>query len=242
MDRVSESGETALIGGKLVLAIIPARGGSKGLPRKNILPIAGKPLIAWSIEAAKKSQYIDRCIISTDSKEIAETAIKYGGDVPFMRPNELATDEAKSDDVIKHAIESLSENYEIVILLQPTSPLRTTEDIDCALEYMRIKKATALVSIVKSEKPPEWTIRIDEDFKILDSVEELKMGKRRQDYPDSYNLNGAIYISDSPQYLSTNSFFGKQTVAFIMSKEHSVDIDNSVDLQLADILLEKESN
>ena len=137
-----------MINGKSVLAVIPARGGSKGLPRKNISKLADKPLIAWTIESANGSKYIDRSIVSTDDQEIADTALKYNGMVPFLRPSKLATDDAKTNDVLFHIIEVIEEKYDILILLQPTSPLRNSADIDKALELMEQKEADSLVSMV----------------------------------------------------------------------------------------------
>ena len=135
-----------MIGDKSILAIIPARGGSKGLPRKNVLPLVGKPLIAWTIDAAKKSKYIDKCILSTDNKEIASIAQSYNCEVPFMRPEELSCDETPSFSVVAHAVEFLKKNklqYDYLILLEPTSPLRDANDIDCAMENLVANRAIA---------------------------------------------------------------------------------------------------
>ena len=155
-----------MINGKSVLAVIPARGGSKGLPRKNIKDLAGKPLIAWSIDAAKKSKYIDRCIVSTDDKSVAETSKQHGSIVPFMRPPELATDDANSNDVILHALEMLGDPYDIVMLLQPTSPLRKSEDIDHALEFVQGNNVPTVVSVCSSNKPLHWHFTLESDGKL----------------------------------------------------------------------------
>jgi len=226
-----------VIKGKKILGIIPARSGSKGLPRKNILPLAGKPLIVWTIEAANGSKYIDRCIVSTDSEEIAEEAVKYGGDVPFLRPVKLATDEADSDSVVLHAIDALPQKYDMVVLLQPTSPLRTSENIDKALNLMLEKKAPALVSVVKTGHPPECSVRIGDNLKISELAVKLDRGKRRQDYPPTYRLNGAIYVAQSLYYLQKKTFITEDTIAFIMPPERSVDIDSRLDLRLAELII-----
>ena len=136
-----------MINNKSILVVIPARGGSKGLPDKNIMPLAGKPLIEWTIEVARESKYIDRFILSTDSEEIADVARSYQCEVPFMRPQELATDDASGNDVVIHALEYIGEKYNLVMVLQPTSPLRKTEDIDQALEIMEKENAPAVVSV-----------------------------------------------------------------------------------------------
>jgi len=136
-----------MIDSQKILALIPARGGSKGLPRKNILPLSGKPLIAWTVEAAKNSKYIDNCIVSTDDIEIAECAEKYGAEIPFLRPPNLATDFTSSNDVILHAIENIHDNYDLLVLLQPTSPLRTEYDIDNGIEkFLHLVSFSALLS------------------------------------------------------------------------------------------------
>jgi CMP-N,N'-diacetyllegionaminic acid synthase len=226
-----------LINSKSVLAVIPARGGSKGLLGKNILPLAGKPLIAWTIESAIESKYIDKCIISTDDQEIADISLKYGGDVPFMRPSELATDKANSIDVITHSIEAIEEKYALIILLQPTSPLRNSFDIDNALELLENKHAGALVSMVEIRHPVEWAARISGDLHIPELVTTLSKNTRRQDFEKRYELNGAIYISISDLFTKQNSFISNHTIAYVMPKERSIDIDDEIDFKFAEYLL-----
>ena len=225
-----------MINGKSVLAVIPARGGSKGLLGKNILPLAGKPLIAWTIESAIESKYIDKCIISTDDQEIADISLKYGGDVPFMRPSELATDKANSNDVIIHTIEAIEEKYDLIILLQPTSPLRNSFDIDNALELLENKHAGALVSMVEIRHPVEWTARISGDLHIPELVTTLSKNTRRQDFEKRYELNGAIYISKLDLFIKQNSFISNHTIAYIMPPERSIDIDDKLDFDFAEYL------
>jgi N-acylneuraminate cytidylyltransferase/CMP-N,N'-diacetyllegionaminic acid synthase len=219
---------------KKVLAIIPARGGSKRLPRKNILDLNGKPLIAWTIDAALKSKYIDKTIVSTDDKEIADISTKYGAEVPFIRPAHLSTDTASSIDVVFHAVEFLKKNneqYDIVILLQPTSPLRTTKDINKALEMLN-NKTKAVISVCETDHPPLWSNTLPEDHSMKDFIRPEIKNKRSQDLPKFYRLNGAIYISEVNYLKINNGFLGEQTKAFIMPRERSIDIDSLLDFIL----------
>ena len=228
--------------GKNILGLIPARGGSKGLPRKNIKPLLGKPLIAWTIEQALASKYLDRVVVSTDDKEIAEISKKYGAEVPFMRPKELAKDNAKGIDVVLHAIDWLKENdnrkqYDLIILLQPTSPLRTTEDIDKAIELLFLKEAKAIVSVCEVDHHPLWANTLPEDGSMKDFIRREVMNKNRQELPIFYRLNGAIYLAYCDYIKKQKSFFGEKTFAYIMPRERSVDIDDEIDLKLAEILI-----
>ena len=168
--------------GKNILGLIPARGGSKGLPRKNIKPLLGKPLIAWTIEQALASRYLDRVVVSTDNKEIAEISKKYGAEVPFMRPKELAEDNAKGIDVVLHAIDWLKENnkrkqYDLMMLLQPTSPLRATEDIDKAIETLFLKEAKAIVSVCEVAHHPLWANTLPKNGCMKDFIKKEIMNK-----------------------------------------------------------------
>ena len=229
--------------GKTILALIPARGGSKGLPRKNIRPLLGKPLIAWTIEQAKASKYIDRVVVSTDDEEIAEIARKYGAEVPFMRPKELATDEAKGIDVVLHAISFFEREYGndfVLVYLQPTSPLRTTEDIDNALdELFNNPKAEAVVSVCECEHHPLWCGVLSEDRCMKNFLQPEVLNKNRQELPKYYRLNGAIYVGKVFYIKKNKNFFGENTYAYIMPSIRSVDIDTIVDFKLAEILLKE---
>ena len=228
-----------MIHGKTVLAIIPARGGSKGLPRKNILPLCGKPLIAWTIHAAKKSRYIDRCIVSTDDLEIAGLAEAFDGDVPFIRPSVYAADDSASSDVILHAIDVLPEKYDLIVLLQPTSPLRSEVDIDGAIEYYFETRAESIVSVTEQNHPIEWSFSSN-DMKIpLKNIIELNSGKRRQDYNKMYKLNGAIYMSGTNTYEKLKSFYSDNTAIYSMDTNNSVDIDTELDFKLAELLIKE---
>ena len=226
---------------KRILAIVPARGGSKGLPRKNIKPLAKKPLIAWTINEARKSKYIDRLIVSTDDKEIAEISRKYGAEVPFLRPRELAADNSKSIDVILHALEWLEnkrvEIYDLVILLQPTSPLRISKDINNALKLLFSKKeARVIVSVCKAEQPSHWTGTLPANGCMKDFSKDGIRNMSRQELPTFYRLNGAIYLAYRDYLKEQKSFFGNKTFAYVMPVERSVDIDNEMDFKLAEIL------
>ena len=234
-----------MISGKSVLAIIPARGGSKGLPGKNIKELCGKPLIVWSIEQAKSCSDIDRIIVSTDDGEIAEVAKKYGAEVPFIRPAELANDIATSIDAIFHAINWLKEHKdyrpEYILLLQPTSPLRTREDIDGAIRMLKEKKAQAVVSVCETDHHPWGSNILPEDGNMKDFIRPDILNKRRQDLPVFHELNGAIYLADTDYLHEYNGFLGPDTFAYKMSKERSVDIDSDLDFKLVTLLLQEKN-
>ena len=177
-----------MLDGKKVIAVIPARGGSRRLPGKNMKQLGDKPLIAWSIDAAKKSRYIDRVVISTDCEEIANTAQRHGGDVPFLRPQELSGDTASTNGVILHALEHADESFDYVVLLQPTSPLRKTKDIDALLESFD-EKTEGVVSVCLCEHSPLWANTLPKDMTMGTFFPESVIGKRSQDLPDYYRLN-----------------------------------------------------
>ena len=215
-----------------VLALIPARGGSKGIKDKNIVDVCGKPLIAYSIIAAQKSKYIDDVIITTDSEKIKEVAEKYGADVPFLRPAELATDNAKTIDAVMHSINTLKElgrDYDILILLQPTCPLRTIDDINNSLELFVSKNYTSLVSVNRVSEHPILMRKIKEDG-IMENLLNLPSTVRRQDMPPIYKVNGSIYINLINE-LNNDTSLNDNPLAYITMEEHSVDIDNISDIE-----------
>jgi len=223
-----------------IIGIIPARGGSKGIRKKNIVDLAGKPLIAYTIEQAKGSKYIDKIIVTTDDEEIADISRSLGAEVPFSRPKALATDEAKGIDVVLHAItwfDSNEESFDIVMMLQPTSPLRLSEDIDKAIEVLFLKNAMAIVSVCKSEHHPLWSNTLPEDSNMKNFINPEYMNKNRQELPVFYRLNGAIYLSFCNYMKDRKSFYGENTFAYIMPEERSIDIDNMLDFKLAELLL-----
>lgn len=225
-----------------MIAVIPARGGSKRLPGKNIRQLGDKPLIAWSIEAAKTSKYIDRVIISTDCEDIANIAQLYGGDVPFLRPQELSGDTASSNGVILHALEHIDESFDYVVLLQPTSPLRKAEDIDILLESFD-EKTEGVVSVCPCEHSPLWANTLPDDMTMGNFFPESVIGKRSQDLPDYYRLNGSIYAFKVDSFVENNGiFYSDKVKAYNMPVERSVDIDTIVDFHIAEVLLEHMDN
>jgi len=229
-----------LIDRKKVLAIIPARSGSKGLSGKNIKLLAGKPLIARTIESAKKCKFIDKIIVSTESIEIAKIAEKVGAEIPFIRPENLSTDTAKSINVIFHTINWFNLNnqkFDIVILLQPTSPLRTADDINNAVALLFEKDAKAIVSVCEVEHHPYLCNTLPQNLNMLNFCQAEIVNKNRQELPIFYRLNGAIYIFYINYFIKNNGFYGKNTYAYIMPQERSIDIDTIVDFRLAELLI-----
>lgn len=224
-----------MIGGKSVLAVIPARGGSKGVPKKNIRQVAGKPLIAWTIEEAKKSKYIDRLILSSDDPAIIEVAISYGCEVPFIRPAHLAQDETPGIEPVIHAVQSLP-GYDYVVLLQPTSPLRTFKDIDSCIEVCSSNNKDTSVSVVEVDKNPHWMFTLDKSLrmkKVLDSGTNVS---RRQDSEKFYVLNGAVYVSTTNNVIDNRCLVNEDTIAYVMEKQRSLDIDTEDDLLFFEFL------
>ena len=224
---------------KTFLGIIPARGGSKRLPNKNILPLAGKPLIVWTIEAGLNSKYLDEIIVSSDSNKILEIASKYKV-TSVKRPDELATDEASTVDVVEHILENIQQKFDYIVLLQPTSPLRTTKHIDEAIEFLDKKNADAVISVCEADHSPLWCNTLPESLDISNFIPDEIKNKRSQDLPKFYRLNGAIYICKTKKFLEEKTFFLKKNVyAYIMDRKHSVDIDEEIDFRLAEILIKE---
>ncbi|MCK5228883.1 MAG: acylneuraminate cytidylyltransferase family protein [Desulfobulbaceae bacterium] len=226
-----------------VLAIIPARGGSKGIPKKNIYPLCGKPLIAWTIEAVNGSRYISRTILSSDSAEIIEVAGRYGIEAPFVRPKELAEDDTPALPVIRHAVDWLKENEDYtpdyIVLLQPTSPLRTSRHIDEALEKLIHSDADSIVSVVKTphQYNPYSIMEMKDGFlKPFLKYDERK--NIRQLKPVFYARNGAaIYAFTYECLMKKNSIFGDKILGYEMSREESVDVDDVLDLRICELLI-----
>lgn len=221
------------------LAIIPARSGSKGIKNKNIVGVNGKPLIYYSINEALKSNYISDVIVSTDSEEIAKIAKNLGAKVPFMRPSFLATDTSKTIDTVIYSIEKLTEigqEYDYVVLLQPTQPLRRSWHIDEAIELIINKKETSLVSVSKVKEHPILIRKIDNNGYIKNLLNEGST-KRRQEFEDFYKVNGAIYINKIDENLTRNTSLNDNKLAYIMDEKYDLDIDEPNDLYLAKIML-----
>ncbi len=220
---------------KKILAIIPARGGSKGLPRKNIIDLAGKPLIAWSIEAALESKYITTTVVSSEDKEILSVATQWGAEV-IKRPDELAQDTTASEPVVTHALneamKQYDEEYDYLVLLQPTSPLRSAKHIDTALEKLFNSNADALISVCQYDKKVLKTFLQNEDGYLQGISNNSYPFMRRQDLPDVFMPNGAIYIIDVKIFQKHEKLFTSKTVAFTMDDKSSVDVDTLEDLQM----------
>jgi len=228
-----------VIAGKKVLAVIPARGGSKGIPRKNIRLLAGKPLIVWTIDEAKRSKYIDRLILSTEDEEIINVARECGCEVPFKRPIELAQDDTPGIETVIQAINALEEKYDIVVVLQPTSPLRTVEDIDGCIQHCMMTEAPACVSLTEAQQSPYWMYHLDDDRKLKSFVQNGETINRRQDLPKVYVLNGAVYVAELGFIMEHKSFLTEETVGYIMSGDNSVDIDTELDLAYCEWLINR---
>lgn len=227
------------------LAIIPARGGSKGVPRKNIKELINKPLIAYTIQAALNSDHVSRTIVSTDHDEIARVAKNYGAEVPFIRPKQLAKDEVPTLPVLQHTLTWLKqeEGYEprVVVLLHPTSPLRNSEHINEAMELFFEEDTESVVSVCEVEHTPYWFKTINEEGRIQPFVENNKdyTSMVRQELDRVYRLNGAIYINEKKVIIEEGRHYKKNAKAYVMSQENSVDIDEPLDFYLAETLLKQ---
>ena len=220
-----------------LFALIPARGGSKGIPRKNIKLIAGKPLIVWTIEAALRSSLLSAVVVSTDDPEIADVARRAGAQVPFMRPVELAQDQTPGLDPVLHALDQLPQ-FDSVLLLQPTSPLRTTDDIDACLQLALAHNAPSVVSVSEADTHPYWTYRVTGDQALRRFVDAEPIA-RRQDLPTAYALNGALYFAEVNWLRSSGSLVGVETLAYVMARDRSVDLDTPLDWKFAELLLKE---
>lgn len=221
------------------IAIIPARSGSKGLRDKNIKLLDGKPLMAYTIEAAKASGQFDVIHVSTDSERYAEIAGNYGADVPFLRDQDLAGDTANTWDVLRAVLrkyEDLEKKFDMVTLLQPTSPLRDAEDIKGACELFEKKNADSVVSVCMTEHSPLLCNTLDGNLSMKDFIDMEKVG-RRQGLPDYYRLNGAIYIQKVPLMMEGATLYGDKSYAYVMKKEKSVDIDDAFDFLMAEAVV-----
>jgi CMP-N,N'-diacetyllegionaminic acid synthase len=214
-----------------MMAIIPARGGSKGLPRKNLRPLGGIPLIAWTINAAKESPLIDLVVITSDDQEILEVAKKFGADIIIERPSYLATDDATTSDAVKHVFEILQfpENF---VLLQPTSPLRNEKYVTECIRFFRSTNAKSVVSVTKSNESPYWTFTIENQI-LTRVVKTAPFFDQRQKLPTTFVLNGAIYVWETNHFLQNGDFVSAITRAFEMPAEVSIDIDSIEDFERA---------
>lgn len=229
---------------KSFLAIIPARSGSKGLKDKNIKLLNGKPMIAYTIEAAKKSGVFDDIIVSTDSKRYAEISKKYGADIPFLRPESLSSDIASSLEVLSYTLNRLKnqgKTYDFFMLLQPTSPLRNKVDILEAVKLIIETNSNSVISICKSEHSPRLMNTLDENMSMENFITS-DSNKRRQELPKYYRLNGSIYLSKTETFLKTKRFYNKKSKAYIMDRINSLDVDDIVDFKIAECILKEVNN
>ncbi len=223
-----------------MLAVIPARGGSKGVPKKNIRELSGKPLISYTIQAAIDSKIFEKVIVSTDSKEIADIAAFYGAEVPFLRPKAISGDLTSSDDVILHALSYMQQQgsqYNEVCKLQATSPLRNSEHLREAYSLFHEKNADFLVSVCECEHSPLWSGIIGADLRLDNFISDEVKRSCRQDLPTYYRLNGAIYMGKVKQFNINKSFLGKNCIAYVMKQKESIDIDSQLDFTLAEIMI-----
>lgn len=223
---------------KTFLAIIPARGGSKRVPRKNILKLKSKPLIAWSIEAGLNSKYIDKIVVSSDDREIIQISQNFNAET-IERPSILASDTSTTFDTIKHTIDNF-EKYDYIVLLQPTSPIRNSQHIDEAIELLAKKNADAIVSVCEMDHSPLWSNTLNNSLSMKNFLKDDVINKRSQDLEKYFRLNGAIYICETRKLLKEKSFFLKENIfAYMMDRNSSIDIDEEIDFLLAGSILEK---
>jgi N-acylneuraminate cytidylyltransferase len=219
-----------MIAGKSVLAVVTARGGSKRVPRKNVREAAGKPLIAWTFEAARASAYVDRLVLSSDDEEAIAVAARWGVEVPFVRPESLAADDTPGVSPVLHALAALP-GYDYVVLLQPTSPLRATVDLDGAIRRCVEAGAGACVSMTSPDKSPYWMYYVGQDGRMQPLVDPAL----RRELPLGV-LNGAVYVARSDWLVTHETFVTDETVAYMMPRSRSLDIDTEADFHLFEIL------
>jgi N-acylneuraminate cytidylyltransferase len=226
-----------MIGGQSVLGIIPARGGSKGVPRKNLRAVGGKPLLGWAIEAALRSRYLDRVVVSSDDAEIRAAAQALGCDA-LERPAELARDDTPGVAPVLHAL-SVLPGYDWVVLLQPTSPLRSTEDIDGTLERCIDGGAESCVSVTEARETPYWMFTLGNARRLKRLLASAELPDRRQDAPLVYVLNGAVYAARVAWLMQSKTFLADGTLGYPMPNERSVDVDTEQDLRLVELMLQR---
>ncbi len=226
-----------------MIAIIPARGGSKGIPRKNIKLLGGKPLITYTIEAALQAKSVNRVFVSTEDLEIAEIAKKYGAEIAFMRPKKLATDASSATDVYIYTINQLekilNKKIESFIALLPTSPLRTGSDIDRAVKIFVEKKADSVISVNEAPHPPSWFLKLNENGVLTPFFNKTMTMKNRQEEPKAFIPNGAIYVLRTSLIKNKRNYYTNKTYAYNLPSERSIDIDNPIDFAIAEMLINK---
>lgn len=222
------------------IAIIPARSGSKGLKDKNIKLLNGKPLLAYTIEAAKESGLFDEIMVSTDSEKYAEIARQWGANVPFLRDEELANDTASSWDVVKEVIKKYEEVnifFDTITLLQPTSPLRTSDDIIEGYKVMMEKSANFVVGVCEMDHSPLWANTLPEDNSLINFIKPEIANLPRQSIPSYYRINGALYIVKVKYLINSTDIYSEKSYATVMGKKNSIDIDDKMDFSIAEIII-----
>ncbi|MYL62244.1 acylneuraminate cytidylyltransferase family protein [Bacillus hwajinpoensis] len=233
-----------MLNNKTFLAVIPARGGSKGIPNKNIVDVHGKPLIQYTIDAALQSKYIDKVVVSTEDEAISNVARKCGAEIPFIRPMELASDNAKTIDTVIHALKTMEQEgskFDYVVLLQPTQPLRESWHIDESIEKILFSKTDGLVSVSKVNDHPILVRTLNDKDEVSRILEENST-VRRQEFPDYYKVNGAIYINRVNESFTEETSLNDNKLAYVMDGKYDLDIDETLDLELLRLVLGGEIN
>lgn len=221
-----------------VLAVIPARGGSKGLPRKNVLPLGGRPLIAWSIEIGLATPRIDRLVVSSDDAEILAAARAAGCPDVIERPAALAGDGVTTEPVLLHAAEAMGGGFDWILLLQPTSPFRSVCDVTAVLDMAETGGGDTVVSVCETPKSPFWSFSLEEENRLSFLFSRQRPSSQRQQLPKVYVPNGALYCGRTRRLAQTSSYFGGPTRGYVMPPERSVDIDSELDLLYAQLMLD----
>ena len=226
--------------GKRILCTLSARGGSKGVPGKNIRDLGGLPLIAWTIREARKSAYLDRIVVSSDDEAILAVARSHGADTPFVRPAELARDDTPGVDPVLHALEALRpEEYDYVVLLQPTSPLRTVQDIDGCVARCLDNDWPCLISITETGDSPYFSFQMDTVDRMVPVIKQDSFHTRRQDLPRTFAPNGAVYVAKCDWLARTKSYLTPETRGYEMPADRSWDIDELLDFDICELLLKR---
>ncbi|MGE4265677.1 MAG: acylneuraminate cytidylyltransferase family protein [Desulfovibrio sp.] len=226
--------------GKRIVATINARGGSKGVPGKNIRDLGGLPLIAWTIREARRSAMIDRVIVSSDDEGILAVARSHGAETPFVRPRELARDDTPGVDPVLHVVEAIKPDaYDYIVLLQPTSPLRTVEDIDGCIAACLDADLPCLISVTEADESPYYMFTMAPDGLMSPVIAQERFHTRRQDLPRVVTPNGAVYVADCAWLARTRSYLTPETRGYEMPRERSQDIDGLLDFDICELLLRK---
>lgn len=225
---------------KTILCVILARGGSKGVPGKNIKDLNGKPLIYYTIKSIQEAEIYDRVILSTDSTSIAEVALKYGVEVPFMRPSYLSTDDANALDAVQHALKWVETNdkvYDYVQYIFPTAPLRNSKDLLNGFNMIIERSADMVISICKTDHPAQWMNTLPSNNSLKEFIKPEYRQKNNQELPASYRINGSIYIAKWRVFYNKEDWFNQDVIGCIMPRKRSIDIDTELDFLIAECIL-----